>query len=260
MGSSQSQETVSEGHEVYSPIPPPRISEGAASQAGYIVIQAPPARIIPERPKNVALSRMTLPIMIDKNTVTVLRPGDSDFIVKAFILTKSNAGILVKVSKEDGTVIASEEIHGIPTSRDHREELSCTLKSSTVIGNHEKVHVDIIVSQGDSQVRCTVVLHDTTQKIEGLSYTDESYPSGLDLLPLYVSQPQDHRLDELSGSQPNGNVETICSICLMKKADIGFLPCRHVCVCSDCSAITLSSSYNHCPMCRQLVTGRISLQ
>ena len=50
-----------------------------------------------------------------------------------------------------------------------------------------------------------------------------------------------------------------CPICLCNPISVGYLPCRHVCVCSECSRITLSSSENRCPICRSVVYGTISV-
>jgi len=65
-----------------------------------------------------------------------------------------------------------------------------------------------------------------------------------------------------SGSQSSSfssSAEKMCSICMSNSVSVGFLPCRHACVCAECADITLSSSENHCPICRGTVCGKISL-
>lgn len=44
-------------------------------------------------------------------------------------------------------------------------------------------------------------------------------------------------------------VEGLCAVCLMNPKDTTILPCRHMCLCSECAA-QLRLSYNRCPMCR----------
>ena len=74
----------------------------------------------------------------------------------------------------------------------------------------------------------------------------------VDILNLYNS----------TSNSPSGGADfsAPCTICLEGAATIGFLPCRHVCVCRACSDQTLSSSYNHCPICRNDVNGVIHLE
>ena len=42
-----------------------------------------------------------------------------------------------------------------------------------------------------------------------------------------------------------------CVICLSKSAEVAFLPCGHLCVCSDC----VSRAKKHCPMCQKQFTS-----
>nr|PVC49566.1 hypothetical protein MACL_00002909 [Theileria orientalis] len=44
-----------------------------------------------------------------------------------------------------------------------------------------------------------------------------------------------------------------CSICLDKPSNTILMPCRHLCLCSECS-ISLSVQIGRCPMCRACVT------
>lgn len=53
--------------------------------------------------------------------------------------------------------------------------------------------------------------------------------------------------------------EAACAVCLTNRANTGFLPCRHVCVCNQCASETMKSSSYRCPICRMSVSGQIQL-
>jgi hypothetical protein len=46
----------------------------------------------------------------------------------------------------------------------------------------------------------------------------------------------------------------LCSICLANERNVLFLPCRHLCSCSECG---LNSHLISCPICRNLLDSRI---
>jgi len=48
--------------------------------------------------------------------------------------------------------------------------------------------------------------------------------------------------------------EELCVICLDKKKEILLLPCKHLCLCLNCS-----NSINDCPLCRMVVTSKTSV-
>jgi hypothetical protein len=62
-----------------------------------------------------------------------------------------------------------------------------------------------------------------------------------------------------SPTTPSSKQQKCCAVCLSNEPSVGFLPCRHVCVCGDCAHGTLASSSNHCPICRAVVTGTINV-
>lgn len=260
MGSNTSRDSPREEQELYAPIPAPIISDGVAFRTNYVVLQAPTVRLVPEPPKDVPLSKMTLPVMIDKNTVSVRRLTSTDISVRAVYHARKDVHINIAVCEEDDTVINTVEFSAsVPEAGilESKRELHHRVSIPSGYAMVSNLKIRITITQDKCYIRTGIFLRGDIQKIDEFIYTDDAYTQGLDLLPLYVTRPQESRS---SDADQNGYIETVCSICLLNRANVGFLPCRHVCVCSDCSSITLSSSENHCPMCRQNVTGRISLE
>jgi len=50
-----------------------------------------------------------------------------------------------------------------------------------------------------------------------------------------------------------------CVICLTNPRDTVIVPCRHVCLCSTCAAVTSSTWSFQCPVCRARVTAMVKL-
>lgn len=48
--------------------------------------------------------------------------------------------------------------------------------------------------------------------------------------------------------------DKLCLICYSDKIDTIILPCRHMCVCSECS-VALQEKSKQCPMCRIPITS-----
>jgi len=91
-----------------------------------------------------------------------------------------------------------------------------------------------------------------TTSLGGMTY--KSGPTEIQLLQLYNAGSCTS-----SPSSRDANLQKMCAICLSHDVEVGFLPCRHVCVCSGCAKGTLLSSNNHCPICRSTVYGTIKL-
>jgi len=53
--------------------------------------------------------------------------------------------------------------------------------------------------------------------------------------------------------------ERLCSICMSEKVDTIILPCKHMCVCFDCSK-DLRSKTNKCPICRGKIDSFLRLE
>ncbi|KAK4405676.1 putative E3 ubiquitin-protein ligase LUL4 [Sesamum angolense] len=61
-----------------------------------------------------------------------------------------------------------------------------------------------------------------------------------------------------SGFNDNGSGKD-CVICMTEPKDIAVLPCRHMCMCSDCAkALRLQS--NKCPICREVIEALLEIK
>jgi len=56
-----------------------------------------------------------------------------------------------------------------------------------------------------------------------------------------------------------GGEGTDCVICLTNTRDTVIIPCRHVCLCSGCAAVTSSTWSFQCPVCRARVAAMVKL-
>ncbi|KAF2575996.1 hypothetical protein F2Q70_00005854 [Brassica cretica] len=63
-----------------------------------------------------------------------------------------------------------------------------------------------------------------------------------------VSITRPHKMMMLRQGEDSGDKE--CVICLTEPKDTAVMPCRHLCLCSDC-AKELRFQSNKCPICRQ---------
>lgn len=50
-----------------------------------------------------------------------------------------------------------------------------------------------------------------------------------------------------------------CVVCMTEPKDIALLPCRHMCLCSDC-ATTLRLQSNKCPICREIIEAVLEIK
>lgn len=57
-----------------------------------------------------------------------------------------------------------------------------------------------------------------------------------------------------------GGDGTDCVICLTNPRDTVIMPCRHVCLCSNCANVTSSTWSFQCPVCRARVAAMVKLQ
>ena len=53
--------------------------------------------------------------------------------------------------------------------------------------------------------------------------------------------------------------EDDCVICMADKRSSIVLPCKHLCVCSDCGGLLVSEKQK-CPMCRQVIYSILNLE
>lgn len=64
-----------------------------------------------------------------------------------------------------------------------------------------------------------------------------------------------HNQLENEATSSSSSIETLCKICLDRKVNIVFLPCKHAAVCSQC----VFGIDEKCPICREKITDKINL-
>lgn len=68
----------------------------------------------------------------------------------------------------------------------------------------------------------------------------------------------------------SSNTEVMCTVCLSRKRSVVLMPCRHLCVCDDCSrklsksdlpnsGLGISGSCGRCPVCRTAVDSTVAV-
>ncbi|XP_062084702.1 probable E3 ubiquitin-protein ligase LUL4 [Humulus lupulus] len=68
-----------------------------------------------------------------------------------------------------------------------------------------------------------------------------------------------HELYGFGNSDDSGEPGKECIICMTQPKDVAVLPCRHMCMCSECAqALTVRSK--KCPICRQLIKELIQIK
>ncbi|KAM6577720.1 hypothetical protein CsatB_029557 [Cannabis sativa] len=68
-----------------------------------------------------------------------------------------------------------------------------------------------------------------------------------------------HELYGFGNSDESGELGKECIICMTEPKNVAVLPCRHMCMCSECAqALTVRS--NKCPICRQLIRELIQIK
>ena len=86
----------------------------------------------------------------------------------------------------------------------------------------------------------------------------------LTILRLPRPQQEIYGMDMADGSAEQANVSDIdngseCVICMSNRKDTTVLPCRHMCMCSEC-ANQLRFRTNKCPICRETVDSLLHIK
>lgn len=59
--------------------------------------------------------------------------------------------------------------------------------------------------------------------------------------------------------QQNDDEQNLCSVCMEKQKSCILIPCKHLCVCSECASLLEKSDEKKCPLCRTkfetIITG-----
>jgi hypothetical protein len=256
MGSSQSIERdTDETTDSFMPIPIPQVSQGLRLPHMAYVVEAPVTLVQPPPPVEVRMEKINLPFIVEKNSITAtLTIPHSVSIGFTYRANKDiNLSIVAKLD--------SSEVGELRSSLENTNDVSGRMKITrhTVaidisMASRGPLLVEIRLRDDVEEVTAVAEVHTDFHTVLSMRYRNMISGKVLDLLPLFISR-----------SSGNGETREIpsdvslCSICLTEAVQIGFLPCGHVCVCEGCADITLSSSANHCPMCRKLVSGKMSI-
>lgn len=233
------------------PLPDPQIIDSSISPARYELNRN---TAITSPPMNISLTRLVLQfgigheLKVDKENDIKYRVSFSYFskrpieatISIGFHATDSSATLVTSLN---ATASASYECVGFPISfaEHHRSR-------------DERMILRMQFTDGEDERRLLAVVEGSRVTIAEHVVYIKSEQKNYDLLTLFSS---DYR-DPSSVSNDNGGNGS-CVVCLSSRANIGFLPCRHICVCEQCASMTMRSSSNHCPICRSTATGQIQI-
>lgn len=205
-------------------------------------------------PMNISLTRLVLQfgigteLKVDKENDTKYRVSFSYFskrqieatISLGFHSTDSSATLVTSLS---ATGSASYVCVGFPISFAEHQRIW-----------EQRMNLSIKFTDGEDERRLFAVVEGSRVTIAEHMVYIKSQQKNYDLLTLFSS---DHP-DQSSLSHEN-RANGSCVVCLSSRANIGFLPCRHICVCEQCASMTMRSSSNHCPICRSTATGQIQI-
>lgn len=245
MGSLISMEAGNSGEEVdyhLVSLPPPRYIDSV----GHTIetrndSQAPPT--------NIRVDRQILSFGVDPESVSSCNCGsECSIIFKYFSITK------LVVSIRSGDLCLTAELP--PTSP------SQFSTSSVPLGRDLPVP-ELALEFTDSKDCIELIVNSGNQGRFRARSMRMKFPDGrmIDMLKLFGGSDADSILS-MDGvtHRETPNVHASCAICLSEPAVVGFIPCRHVCVCNECAYVTLKSSLNHCPICRESVYSVIRLE
>ena len=116
----------------------------------------------------------------------------------------------------------------------------------------EPLHARVSLQNPDGSLDMIIEFSATKSIVRSMTFTN-----GTDVIQLI--QLFNATSGPVSPSSVDHGSNKTCAVCLSSDASVGFLPCRHVCVCPSCAKSTLASSANHCPICRSDVTGTIRI-
>ena len=216
--------TISDGvyDQADAPLPPPRIINSVTAMV--IPRVAEPGRTV--APKDVGVRKQSIPFMINRDSIECVEFEEGSVLLKFQYRSDVPLSVFAELKsiKQSSSLLPS---HGMTNgSIKITGETDCYGRIEMVMTN-EKNSLIIVINK---------------RLVERITWTSDG--NSVDILGLYTG---------------DSSVGT-CVVCMSGQATVGFLPCRHVCVCSACAKLTLESTQNQCPLCRCVVSGRINLQ
>jgi len=230
-----SQEQVEES---FDPLPTPQVIQSTGLPA-FALARPPQA---PEPPKELSFRRRKVSFTVESNSIKSEVRGDH-LVVSFEYLTSSTLAVTVIIN---GKSVVKTELCA-PESPGYLP--GTVVIPYTVVLNAPSGSFDINLTDGHDLLDVKLRLENTNVTVISMRLKMESDEEPVDLLQLYGG----------SSSHDTPDNKQVCAVCLSEPIAVGFLPCRHVCVCSDCAEATLRSCMNQCPMCRQPVHGLLRL-
>lgn len=206
----------------------------------------PPGAAAP--PKELSFSRKRVPFTIDTHSLQATQLSDT--LTMSF-LYMSGSSLSVVATIEGGSPV--ECTLGPSASTGYAAGQICLPCARTA--SARVVPVSLRVSNGADILELGVSIDGKSVSVNSMRLKMKNDSEPLDLLHLYGTTSPG--VSSSSGTSENNH--QMCAICLSVPSAVGFLPCRHVCVCSECAQVTLQSSMNQCPICRQSVHGLLRL-
>jgi len=205
-------------------------------------------------PVQVHLNRLILRFSISRD-VEVKRRSDSTYSVRFAYSSSSPIRVMIFIGLKDHSTFASLEASLPKTENKSLQFTELNLsRNDPKITESGTVTLNLLLSDGNDECRFLAEINGSVMKVvEHYMYVKEENKT-FNLISLFSSVSA-----ESSPSQKSTNVNGTCAVCLTGPVTVGFLPCRHVCVCDECASVTMISSSNHCPICRVTVTGQIKL-
>ncbi|CAN8255880.1 unnamed protein product [Cochlearia groenlandica] len=144
---------------------------------------------------------------------------------------------------EDLSKLSPEEVYPLVISAE-------TVVSSSSVSDEPLVHKQVtqacLEKANDGSFKAKVMKQ--ILWIEGVRY---------ELRELYGIDNSSTQGNAASGLEDTGGKE--CVICLTEPKDTAVMPCRHLCLCSDC-AKELRFQSNKCPICRQPINELLEIK
>ena len=218
------------------PLPPPRITEASGP---------PPFSVrssgVAAPPREIQVTKQRLTFNVDKDGFKLQRGSDSLSLSFKYF-ARSSVNVSVEI---DSDQVATVQLAPSGGSALDDAVIKLPLESTGV--------AEFRITDGTDLITVLLSLDGSIATPVAMKLFCNDSDQSVDLLTLYDGGGNE------SVKQDSSHAAT-CSICLSNMSNVGFLPCRHVCACTDCAYATLQSSANHCPICRAPVKGVLRLE
>lgn len=193
-------------------------------------------------PKQINVTRRKIPYMIQKDSIVCRQLEDSNLSIG--FRYRSDCEVTAKAEwTPRGSSSLAETVCGPSKTW---TEGTCAIHAVDSSTGENKLELRLCSTEHELLVQGVVV--DRQFRVQRMTFLWKETEESVDILNLFVTE-----------ASPALEQSQSCVVCFSDPPTVGFLPCRHMCVCKGCASVTLASTGNHCPLCRAEVSGRISL-